>query len=684
MKSYALFLLLVSVILNLPVLSQTIWLDQLDLSAMECGWGTSKANTSVEGNPLTIAGQKFDRGVGTHAVSTFLLNLDGKGKRFSASVGVDAETGQKKASVVFYLLADEKVVWESSVMHIDDPAKKIDIDLSHVKLLGLLVTGTDDGIDYDHADWCDAKLELTDPRSFSDLVVKMVAAEPYILTPKPSETPRINGAKVFGARPGNPFLYTIAAAGKRPMTFEARGLPDGLTIDPTTGRISGVIDKQGEYTSTLIAKNELGTAERDLRIKVGERICLTPPMGWNSWNCWGGSVSAEKVLSSARAMSEKGLINHGWTYINIDDGWQGVRGGAFNSIQGNRKFPDMVVLAREIHNLGLKIGIYSTPWRGSYEGHIGGSCDNQDGTYDWIKAGEANEDQRQKDQEKGRQPHWRFGKYSFADVDARQWAGWGIDYLKYDWNPIDVLHVKEMADALRKSGRDILLSLSNSATFESAKDYAVLANCWRTTGDIQDIWNSMSGNGFSQERWIPFAGPGHWNDPDMLVVGLVGWGPYLHPTRLTADEQYTHISLWSLLSAPLLLGCDLSRLDDFTVNLLANDEVIEIDQDPLGKQATRIYNQDGEQIWVKELEDGSKAIGLFYVDERELTSPSDYFHWEQKNKTTITLKASDIGLNGKFKVRDVWRQKDLGVFEKRFEAEVPYHGVVLVRIVGEQ
>ena len=383
-------------------------------------------------------------------------------------------------------------------------------------------------------------------------------------------------------------------------------------------------------------------------------------------------------------MVEKGLINHGWTYINIDDGWQGIRGGAFNAIQGNKKFPDMAALAREIHKLGLKIGIYSTPWKGSYEGHIGGSCDNHDGTYDWIAAGQANEDCRQIDYGKGRQTQWEFGKYSFTNSDVRQWKEWGIDYLKYDWNPIDVPHVREMAVALRESGRDIIFSLSNSAAIESAQEYASLAQCWRTTGDIRDTWKSVSAIGFSQERWASFAGPGHWNDPDMLVVGRVGWGPQLHPTALSPDEQYAHISLWSLLSAPLLLGCDLSSLDDFTLNLLSNDEVIAIDQDPLGKEAVCVYNGDGNSIWSKELEDGSKAVGLFFSGNREGGEPVDFFNWEQKDKSTITLNSSTIGLSGKFSVRDVWRQKDLGIFEDRFEAEVPYHGVVLVRVSHEE
>jgi hypothetical protein len=471
-----------------------------------------------------------------------------------------------------------------------------------------------------------------------------------------AEKPRINGAKVFGVRPGSPFLFTIAASGERPMEFGADGLPDGLTLDGASGRISGVLGEPGEHVVTLRAKNAHGVAERKLRIVVGDKIALTPPMGWNSWNCWAGAVDQDKVLRSARAMMESGLAQHGWTYINIDDTWQGRRGGEFHAIQPNEKFPDMKALCDEIHRLGLKAGIYSTPWVTSYAKHIGGSAENPEGTWEPPKG---------KIDYSGKVMPLALGKYSFATNDALQWAAWGFDYLKYDWFPNDVPHVQEMADALRASGRDVVYSLSNTAPFEEAANWARLANCWRTTGDITDTWKSISDIGFAQDKWTPFAGPGHWNDPDMLVVGWVGWGPRLHPTKLTRDEQRTHISLWCLLSAPLLLGCDLERLDDFTLGLLTNDEVLEVNQDPLGRQASRVSKDGDLEVWAKEMEDGSKAVGLFNRGESE---------------SKVAARWSDLGLSGRQRVRDLWRQKDLGVFEGEFEATAPAHGVVLIKV----
>src|SRR5581483_7256585 len=268
-----------------------------------------------------------------------------------------------------------------------------------------------------------------------------------ILTPPPAATPRINGPTVFGVRPGSPFLYTIPATGDRPMEFGVQGLPNGLAVDAATGRITGVLTQPGEFPVVLTAKNARGTAEKKFRIVVAEAISLTPAMGWNSWNCWAGAVDQEKVLRSAHALVASGLANHGWTYINIDDTWQGKRTGKDGALPGNEKFPDMKGLCDAIHGLGLKAGIYSTPWVTSYAKFPGGSSDNADGA--WSADLKAVEKAR------------RFGRYSFAQADANQWAAWGFDYLKYDWNPNDVPHTAEMSSALRHSGRDLVFSLSN-------------------------------------------------------------------------------------------------------------------------------------------------------------------------------------------------------------------------------
>ena len=490
-------------------------------------------------------------------------------------------------------------------------------------------------------------------------------AEPAdIRTPDPAATPRINGPTVFGVRPGAPFLYTIPATGERPVTFAVDGLPSGLTLDAATGRITGRLQRPGEHVVLLRAANQHGRAEKKFRIVCGDRIALTPPLGWNSWNSWAGSVDQAKVLRSARALVSSGLANHGWTYVNIDDTWQGERGGPHQAILANEKFPNMKALCDEIHAMGLKAGIYSTPWITSYAGYRGGSADTPDGA--WTKIEGYNAYQR----------NHRLGKHSFATNDAAQWAEWGFDYLKYDWNPNDVPHTHEMAEALRATGRDIVFSLSNSAPFESIAQLSMYANAWRTTGDIVDAWqpptpqpwqNSVSEIGFNQDRWAPYGGSGHWNDPDMLVVGWVGWGPELHATRLTPAEQYSHISLWALLSAPMLIGCDLERLDPFTLNLLSNDEVIEIDQDALGVSARRVATMGAIDVYRKPLEDGSVALGFF--------NRGDVPH-------VVLAQPERLGLPAHFRLRDVWRQKDLGELERAFDVTVPAHDVMLYRVTA--
>jgi alpha-galactosidase len=374
-------------------------------------------------------------------------------------------------------------------------------------------------------------------------------------------------------------------------------------------------------------------------------------MGWNSWNCFASAVSEEKIKAAADALVKSGLINHGWTYINVDDYWQNHRDstdptlhGLFRDAQGsivpNSRFPDMKEMADYIHGLGLKAGLYSSPGPWTCGGCTGG---------------------------------WQHERQ-----DAAQYAAWGFDYLKYDLCTYhDVVPACEtamapaqqpyrsMGDLLKQQPRDIVFSLCQYGEFEVWKwGGSVGGNSWRTTGDISDNWGSMSGIGFSQDKAAPYAKPGNWNDPDMLIVGKVGWG-HLHPTRLTPNEQYTHISLWCLLSAPLLIGCDMTQLDPFTLNLLENDEVLAVDQDPLGKEAVTVAKNGETCVYAKDLEDGSKAVGLFNLGETE---------------TRVQINWSDLGLAGKLQVRDLWRQKDIGKFKNSFRATVPRHGVVLVRV----
>ncbi len=284
-------------------------------------------------------------------------------------------------------------------------------------------------------------------------------------------------------------------------------------------------------------------------------------------------------------MVKSGLINHGWTYVNVDDFWQNHRDskdptlhGLFRDAQGNvvpnSRFPDMKGMADYIHDLGLKAGLYSSPGPWTC-----GGC---------------------------------TGSWQHEQSDAAQYAAWGFDYCPNDMISYhDVVPACEtsldlaqqpyrlMGNFLRRQPRDIVFSLCQYGEFDVWQwGGSVAGSSWRTTGDISDSWWSLSGIGFNQDKAAPYARSGNWNDPDMLVVGKVGWGN-LHPTRLTPNEQYTHISLWCLLSAPLLIGCDMTQLEPFTLNLLENDEVIAVDQDPLGHEAATVAKNGDTRVYAK-------------------------------------------------------------------------------------
>jgi alpha-galactosidase len=646
--------------------TEEIWLSSLDVSRIEQGWGEGRSNRSVDNRRLTVAGQVFRRGIGTHANSTIPLLLDGNAVELSGGAGLDDETNGR-GSVVFQIKADGKEIWNSGLMRPRDEAKAFTLDVKGVKSLALLVLDGGDGFDWDHADWVDLRITMIN-NGQPKLDIPPIE-DPYILTPKSAPTPRINGANIFGVRPGSPFLFRIAATGDRPMTFSADGLPAGLHLNSETGQITGTLDNAGKYEVMLHARNALGQADREFRIVCGSQIGLTPAMGWNSWNCFASAVTADRIKAAADAMVRSGLIDHGWTYINIDDYWQVHRNSRDTTLQGphrdaegrilpNPRFPDMKGLADYVHDKGLKIGIYSVPGPWTCGGCV--------------------------------------GSFDHELQDAQQYALWGFDYLKYDWcsyNPAfeayrgstdwdparapnityaggdDLTKCKHpfelMHKALAKQPRDIIYSLCQYGmgnVWEWGAE--VGGNSWRTTNDITDTWGSMSGIGFGQAGHEKYAGPGHFNDPDMLVVGKVGWGN-LHDTRLSPNEQYTHISLWCLLASPLLIGCDMTQLDEFTLNLLTNDEVLEVNQDALGKQAARITQNGQGEVWAKDMEDGSKAVGLFNRGAPE---------------QTITVKWSDLGLSGKQSVRDLWRQEDMGQFTGQFQAKVGRHNVVLVKI----
>jgi len=478
------------------------------------------------------------------------------------------------------------------------------------------------------------------------------AAQRDILTPPSPPEPRINGAQIYGVRPGHRLLYRIPATGKPPLTFSADLLPRGLMLDARTGIITGRIDRQGFYEVKLGARNAFGRSEKKWKIMVGDRLALTPPMGWSSWYSAFTNISDASIRAQANALISTGLVNHGYSYIEIDDGWN-IRAqskstdpaprDAAGNLKPGASFPNMNALTAYLHGQGLKVGLYTSPGPET--------C----GKY--------------------------AGSFQHERQDAALFVAWGFDLLKYDLcsyeskfltghdDPKVRKPYEQMGLILASLDRDVVYSLCQYG-YDNSWVWARAAggNTWRTTDDLGDdrgggLWKNVVDFGFGQAGKENWAGPGGWNDPDNLMVGQVIWHDKLDPTPLTHNEQYTHFTLWAMLASPLIIGGDLTRLDAFTVGLLSNDEVIALDQDILGKQATPAYRSGSVEVWTKKLRGGAVAVAFFNRGERE---------------TVVSVPWSELGIHGRQAVRDLWRQRDLGEFADEMRVSVGEHGAELI------
>jgi alpha-galactosidase len=354
-------------------------------------------------------------------------------------------------------------------------------------------------------------------------------------------------------------------------------------------------------------------------------------MGWNSWNRFGCNVSDKLIRETADAISANGMRDAGYQYVTIDDCWQVARSSAGVIVADSARFPHgMKALADYVHSKGLKFGIYTDAGRKTCEG--------------------------------------RPGSYGFEAVDAKTYASWGVDYVKVDWCNSEGLDAptqyRIVRDALVASGRPITFSIcewGRNRPWEWARG---VGNLWRTTGDISDRWSSVLTIVDLSSQYWHISGPGGWNDPDMLEVGNGG---------MSDTEYRSHFSLWAMMASPLIAGNDVRAMMDTTAaaksvrDILLNAEVIAVDQDPMGAQATIVQASPSElQVWVKPLADGSRAVLLF---NRASVS------------TTITADWGRVGVRtSRARVRDLWARKDSASVESRYSATVPSHGVVMLRV----
>lgn len=488
--------------------------------------------------------------------------------------------------------------------------------------------------------------------------VKAPPEERVLLTPAPEPAPRINGPTIYGCRPGNPFLFRIPTTGERPLRFSAEGLPSSLVLDPEKGFITGTAPARGEYRVRLAARNARGTATRTLRIVSGDTLALTPTMGWNHWYAHYNRITDAMMREAADLMVSSGMADVGYAYVSIDDCWMNaapdakrkpdpLRVGPFRDEAGNiipnRHFPDMKALTDYIHAKGLKAGTYTSP------GPL--TC-----------AGFA-------------------GTYEHEEKDARQFAAWGFDLLKYDWCSFGKLHPKPhslelmqkpyrlMGDLLRRQPRDIVYNLCQYGMGEVWKWGAeVGGHSWRTAGDLGFELDKLFRVARKNIGYRDWQRPGAWNDPDYIQIGYIGaarGGGLPAPCPFTPTEQYSFMSLWCLMASPLFYSGDMTRLDAFTLNVLCNPELIDVNQDALGQCAALVADAGDTFVLVKTLEDGSKAVGLCNAGAVPVA---------------VTARWTDLGVSGKQVVRDLWRRRDIGTAEGTYTATVPRHGVVVVKL----
>ena len=671
----------VALVLALSLQAREVYVDRFDLSSFPCGQGLSiRAGKSVEGEPIVIDGKTYVHGFGARPESAVAFRLNGRVESFDAVVGIDDASvlkGEREANAHFRVWADGEVIWKSGLMKPSDGQMACHVDLKGVKLLVLETASGGFWADLDKidGDWADARFNLgrsgkAEPADSPDLFRQL-----GILTPPAGSEPRFNGADIWGVRPGHPVIFRVPVSGRRPMSFTAEGLPEGVTLDPKQGVLGGIAPcVKGSYSIKVRAVNAAGSAEREIVLEVSDTLALTPPMGWNSWNIWGSLLTDEKVRQSTDALLQSGLCDYGWAYVNLDDFWQmnnadtaairerastlgredlmGPARDSLGRILPNRSFPDMKSLTDYIHSFGLKAGLYSSPGPLTC-----GKCE---------------------------------GSYGHELQDAASWAEWGFDYIKYDrctYNKImwaraaapggdlrteNIRPYAQMYECLKQQDRDIVYSYcqyGDGGVEEWGREYG--ANCFRTWSDLKDCWTRMEmaiDSKVGAEYW-KYTGPGFWADPDMLTIGDQNSYGHRHPTMLTPNEQYTHLSIWAMISAPLFIGCDLTRLDDFTRSLLTCSEVIDISQDRLGAVARRYRHTDGESVWARPLANGDYAVAL--LNRSPVTR-------------TISVVLSEIGLEGTFYVRDCWREQDEGRIEGSLEATVPPHATKLVRLRASQ
>jgi hypothetical protein len=602
-------------ILFLPAFlnAATVYVSSLDISKAHQQWGKPQANKSVDGHPLSIAGEKFEHGFGTHAVGRLVIDLHGDATHFHARVGIDDDAKPHTGSADFTVLGDGKPLFTSGILKWGEPAKTVDVDLAGIQQLQLRVGDGGDGFDNDHADWADAKIDF---EGAAPAAVEIKMMEPTIAMPVPGYVP--------------------------PMLKPAPG------------------------------------------------IASTPPMGWNSYDGYGDSVTEDEMRANAKVVAEK-LKPFGWQYVVVDYRWYDA--GAHDNDPNGRAGVDLTMdefgrlqpalnrfpsaangvgfkpLADAVHGMGLKFGIHIM--RGIPRNAVEKNLPIADSTFHAAEAADSTSKCSWCPDMYGVRGETEAGQ-AYYDSLFKLYAQWGLDFVKVDdlSRPYATNEVAAIRSAIDKCGRPIVFSTSPGASpLDRAEHLKQHANMWRATDDFWDNWKQLSEAMDVCASWNGHGGPGHWPDMDMLPLGhlsvqhrSVGAD---RTTKFSHSEQLTLMTLWSLFPSPLMLGGDVTAADPWELAILTNDEVLAVNQDPRGEPAMRVFNHAGLEVWQRNLADGRIAVGLFNRSEDD---------------ATVTATWANLDLRGPYHVRDLWQKKDLGTTDGKVELLVPSHGAGMLAL----
>lgn len=623
--------------------TEIVPLSELDISKITNGWGVVRPNKSISNNTLSIAGDTYAGGLGVHSVSRIIVKLNGSVTRFSAKAGVDdgapdkPDHGIMDYRVIVKGQDGKEMEKYKATARRGEKAVDIDVDVNGWKYLILEVTEGNGNNWGDHFNWANAYFEYQEQNSTRPEIVSATAlASPFVC------------ATTTFSLPGVRYMHKVRTT-KEGMNVSVSGLPQGLKWNEKRQLVEGTVQTEGTYTYTLTVSHNGELRTQPVTLNVNSQLQQpTPFMGWLSWNTIEGNISGDVIKKVADAMKSKGLCDAGYKYLVIDDLWHAPqRHSDGRPKEDPLKFPEgMKASADYVHGKGLKFGIYSDAAATTCAG--------------------------------------AFGSYGYEDIDAKQYAEWDVDLLKYDYchAPGDQTSAaeryKKMGDALKKTGRDILFYMCEWGVREPWKwGTETGATTWRSTYDTRDCWIGKDGGiGVVQsikgmkDLW-PYSGVNRFNDADMMCIGIHGKGKSssdlcLTGPGMTMDEYRTQFALWCMWSSPLTLSFDMTKpISDEDLALMTHPELIAINQDPMGQQAELVGFENDIYYFAKDLANGDVAISATNMSATTKTATFDF------------SKISALDPTVAYHLRNVWTRQNEGTVLRHLDAQVASHATVV-------